>query len=75
MTHEIEETGSESSYTRVSSNPESVDDVKSVDVSDSEDVQATTSQNVYGTGHDTPDKEEGTKAENEAWKKDDMFFL
>ncbi|KAL5533633.1 hypothetical protein ACEPAG_93 [Sanghuangporus baumii] len=74
MTHEIEEFGSESSYTRVSPVTDNADEVSSAVVSDNEDSQATQSDL---SNNETTQKEieEEIDAKSETWKKDDTFFF
>ncbi|KAL5519553.1 hypothetical protein ACEPAH_1236 [Sanghuangporus vaninii] len=74
MTHEIEEFGSESSYTRVSPVTDNADEVSSAVVSDNEDCQAT---QPGLSDRETTEKEieEEIDAKSETWKRDDTFFF
>ncbi|KAL5494657.1 hypothetical protein ACEPAI_118 [Sanghuangporus weigelae] len=74
MTHEIEEFGSESSYTRVSPVADNADEANSAVVSDSEDSQATQS-GLSDRETTRKEIEEETSAKCETWKKDDTFFF
>ncbi|OCB87074.1 hypothetical protein A7U60_g5809 [Sanghuangporus baumii] len=74
MTHEIEEFGSESSYTRVSPVTDNADEVSSAVVSDNEDSQVA---QPGLSDRETTQKEieEEIDAKSETWKKDDTFFF